>query len=165
MSNIWSRLRWPTSLWAPHMASSLYSCGVTSCNSLWSHLAWLIHWYRTPSYRHSFSLWFRYCFSSCNICSCIFTASNFLFFIQVTTWLMVRSALSAWTQSATVIHIGGDSKIRELIAFSWQVSVSIRASGPSTVVLRMASTTSALILWSNGILDNASPSALDLPNQ
>ena len=33
--------------------------------------------------------------------------SNFLFSIQVTTWLMVGSVFPALTQSATVIHTGG----------------------------------------------------------
>ena len=48
-----------------------------------------------------------------------FHCFHFLFSIQVTTRLMVGSAFWALTQSATVIHTGRDSKIRELMAFSW----------------------------------------------
>ena len=69
MSNIHLRPRWPISLWAWHIASNLYFGGTTNCNLLWSHIAQILHWYRTPSCKHSFS----HCLSSWDISSLIFT--------------------------------------------------------------------------------------------
>ena len=56
-----------------------------------------------PSHKHRFPLCLRYCFSSCDMSSPIFTVSSFLFSIHVTTCLIVASTFWAWIQPASVI--------------------------------------------------------------